>query len=108
VDQQLSDLVVQLRNLATRATYLLTPLKVVAAGDIHAALVEVGYPDTANPANPNSQSDAQLAAYYVGLMNTLIGIYYGQVRQGGDGTANSATLYNFDQALSPLWGGQIS
>lgn len=109
VDNQLSDLVVQLRNLATKAGYLITPMKVTGNRDIHAALVAIGFDDSPNPANPDGQSDAQLAAYYIGLMNTLIGIYYGTVPQGGDGTANSLpTFYNFNEALSPLWGGQMT
>lgn len=34
----------------------------------------------------------------VGYLNTLVGLYYG--------TASQATNYNFDNALSVLWGGQ--
>jgi hypothetical protein len=40
----------------------------------------------------------------VGYMNTLGQVYLGQVQQGGSG-GSGATLFNFNDALSALWGG---
>lgn len=41
----------------------------------------------------------------VGYMNTLAQIYLGQVQQGGSG-GSGATMFDFNDALSSLWGGQ--
>jgi len=40
-----------------------------------------------------------------GYMNTIAGCYYGTVQQGGSG-GTGATEFNFNNALSVLWGGQ--
>lgn len=109
IDGLMSNLAVAIRNLAQKGDNLITPL--ASGNDIHGMLVAIGYDDTAqspSPMNPDGLSDAALAARYIGYMKTLIGIYEGTVYQGGDGTANSLpTLFNYDNALSPLWAGQI-
>lgn len=106
IDQSLQDLAVGLRTLGNKATNMMTMLN--AQGDVQAALEAVGYSADPNPENQGGISDAALAALFVGYMSTLAGVYYGRVQQGGntaDGTG--AALFNFDQAFSPLWGGQV-
>lgn len=50
-------------------------------------------------------NDATAYTNMTSYLSTLTGIYYGTVQQGGsNGTA--ATMFNFDNALSTLWGGQ--
>ena len=51
---------------------------------------------------------AQDAATYqtmAGYLNTLAGVYYGTVQQGGSG-GTGASDFSFDNALSVTWGGQ--
>lgn len=105
VDQLLSDNAVMLRAMAARAQNLMTMVN--AGGDLHAALVALGFDATPNPENPGGVSDADAATAYIGYMNTLAGIYYGTVQQGGDG-GTGAEKFNFHQAFAPLWGSNIS
>lgn len=52
--------------------------------------------------------DASDAAAYLqatGYLSTLAGVYYGTVQQGGSGGTGAAD-FNFDAALSVLWGAQ--
>lgn len=108
VDQSLTDLAVTLRNLAQKAANMETMLNAAASGDVIAALAAIGYSTTPDPTKPNpgGLSDAAYAAQFLGYMSTMSGIYYGQVQQGGtDGTG--ATLFDFNTALAPLWGGQL-
>lgn len=51
---------------------------------------------------------AQDAASYqamAGYLSTLAGVYYGTVQQGGSGGTGAST-FNFNNALSVLWGAQ--
>src|SRR5271169_4646202 len=64
-----------------------------------AYLTSIGYSGTANPANPGSISDAQYALNMIGYLNTVAAVYFG--------TATQATVFNFDQELSQIWGGQV-
>ena len=105
IDASLTDLAVSLRNLAQQARNLETMAN--ANGEPIEALVAVGYSNEPNPDNPGSISDAALAAQYLGYMSTLGGIYYGIVQQGGS-NGTGATLFNFDNALSPLWAGRLA
>lgn len=101
LDNQLTSLATQLRDVMDQIRKLQAP--VLAGGQ--AFLVNNGYTTTANPENPGSQSDAQFAQNLWGYLNTLQGIYYGLVQQGGTG-GTGASDFNFDSALSAVWGGQ--
>lgn len=107
IDDILSDAVIGLRNLDTVLSNLTSQLEV--GGDLHGALVQVGYDDTAqtaSPLNPAGLSPAALAAYYIGLLTTLDGVYQGTVQCGGAG-GTGASITNFRQALAPLQGGNV-
>lgn len=49
-------------------------------------------------------ADAQLVLNMVGYLNTVAGVFYGTVQQGGTG-GTGATLFNFSNALAPLSAG---
>lgn len=49
-------------------------------------------------------SDASTVLTMISYMSTLAGCYYGTVQQGGSG-GTGATEFNFNSALSALWGG---
>jgi hypothetical protein len=51
-------------------------------------------------------ADAALFQLLLGYYSTLVGIYYGNVQQGGSG-GDGAITFDFDNALSQLWGGQV-
>jgi len=106
IDASLTDLAVSFRNLAERAARLST--QVNGQGNGSAFLVRAGYDNVANnPENPGSQTDAAWALQEIAYLNTLVGVYHGAVRQGGDGSAGSATTFDFHNALSLLWSGQL-
>lgn len=69
-------------------------------------LESIGYSSAPNPENPGDQSDAAWALQVIAYLNTVAGVYFGGVRQGGDGTAGSAVAFNFNNALAELWNGQ--
>lgn len=48
--------------------------------------------------------DAASVLSFMGYLNTVAGVYYGQVQQGGSG-GTGASLFDFDNALCALWGG---
>lgn len=50
-----------------------------------------------------SPADAQSVLNVLGYLNTIAGVYYGTVQQGGTG-GTGATTFNFDNALSQCWG----
>lgn len=52
-----------------------------------------------------SSPDASDYLLKAGYLNTLAGIYYGTVQQGGSGGTGAST-FNFDNALSTAWGAQ--
>jgi hypothetical protein len=71
-----------------------------------AYLTAIGYSNAANPANPNNKSDAQLALDTIAYLNTVAGCYFGTVQQGGTG-GTGASVFNFNQQLAAVWGGQV-
>lgn len=103
VDGQLTSIAIQMRNLMQAASNLSTWIN--GQGNGLAFLEELGYPSTANPDNPGGVSDAQFALNMIAYFNTLAGIYYGTVQQGGTGGTGAST-FNFNQELSQIWGGQ--
>ena len=52
-----------------------------------------------------SSGDAASLITLVNYMSTVAGCYYGTVQQGGTGGTGAIT-FNFDNALSALWGFQ--
>jgi hypothetical protein len=106
IDASLTDIAVTIRNLMSKVKRLDT--QVNGQGNGIAYLTRIGYDNTAaNPANPGAQTDAAWALQTIAYLNTQAGVYFGTVRQGGDGTVNSATVFAFDNALSLLWAGQL-
>lgn len=106
IDAALTDLAVSYRNLCTKIDRL--SKQVNGQGNGIAYLTRVGYDNTAaNPANPGSQTDAAWALQAIAYLNTMSGVYHGLVRQGGDGSAGSATTFDFENALSLIWAGQL-
>ena len=93
INQNLSLLSVQLRDLMQQLANL--SIGVNGQGTGLAALEAAGY----------SAADANTALQLIGYMNTVAGVYFGTVQQGGTG-GTGAILFNFNQALSQLWSGQ--
>lgn len=96
---------VQLRDLMQDIANLNTAVNGQAAG--LAYLESLGYGSDANPANPGGISDAAWALQVIGYLYTQAGVYAGTVQQGGTG-GTGAIMFDFNQALSPVWGGQVS
>jgi hypothetical protein len=100
VDGNLAALAIQLRN-----THDAIRLRMVEINKLGlAGLVALGFSGSPNPANPGGVSDAQLRLDRYGYLSTNAGVYYGTVQQGGSGGTGAST-FNFDDALSPVWGG---
>jgi hypothetical protein len=51
-------------------------------------------------------ADATTALQLVGYMTSVTQVYYGLLQQGGSG-GNGAIEFNFNNALSQLWGGTV-
>lgn len=64
-----------------------------------------GFSTVANPGNPGSVSDAQYVLNLINEMGTVAGVYKGTVQAQGSG-GTGAVLFNFENAFTPLWGGQ--
>lgn len=64
-----------------------------------------GLQNIGGPAAGFSAADAQLVLSMAGYMNTIAGVFYGTVQQGGSG-GTGATMFNFSNALAPLSAGQ--
>lgn len=93
VDQLLTNLSVGLRNTMQAINNLNMWVNGQSQG--LANLESMGY-DTAS---------AQTALSMIAYLNTIAGVYYGTVQQGGTG-GTAATMFNFNQELSQLWAGQ--
>jgi hypothetical protein len=98
VDQDLTDLTVSWRNLATRAANLNTWIN--GGGNGLAYLEQLGYSSAGNPDNPGGISDAQYALNIIGYLNSLSGVFFGTATQGSE--------FDFANALAPLCAGQLS
>ena len=93
INQQLTNYAQQLRNILQAVANLSTEVNANNTGQ--ANLVAMGF----------SVADATSALNFIGYMNTVAGAYFGTVQQGGTG-GTGAILFNFHQALAPLWAGQ--
>jgi hypothetical protein len=103
VDQLLTNYALNMRNLMSGIVN--TNEWVTGQGNGLAFLESLGYASTANTSNPGDVSDAQLALNMLAYFNTLAGVYYGTVQQGGTGGTGAST-FDFNQELSQLWAGQ--
>jgi hypothetical protein len=97
MDQNLTQLALQMRNLMTQVANEWQSVNNGAGGTPVEVLTALGY-DNSNTDAPGDQSDAAYASYLLNTMNTLAQIYFGQATQ--------ATEYDFDNALAVLWAGQ--
>lgn len=97
MDQNLTVLAVQMRNLMQQVQNEWTNINNGAAGTAAEVLVGIGY-DNTNTDAPGNQSDASYAAYVLNTMNTLAQLYFGNAVQ--------PSTFNFYNALSPLMAGQ--
>lgn len=103
MDQNLTNFSHSLRDLCVKIKNLNTEINNQGQG--LAAMQALGYSSAANPQNPGGISDSQWALNALAYLNTIAGAYFGTVQQGGTG-GTGAILFNFDNALSPLWAGQ--
>lgn len=87
IDATLTSLAIRIRELMDAAQNLNT--LVSSGGNVLAFLESIGY----------SAADAATAQTLIGYINNLQGVYHG--------TATVAAPFNFDNALSPLWAGQV-
>lgn len=94
VDNKLSDIAVAWRELCQKAANLSTEINGQNTG--LATLQALGY----------NLQDANDAQRFIAYFNTMAGVYFGTVRQGGDGSAGSATTFDFHNATSVLWAGR--
>lgn len=103
IDNLLTNFSVQMRNLFQGISNLNT--QVNGQGNGLAYLGQIGYSTVPSAQNPGGVSNAQLAQNMIAYLNTMAGVYYGTVQQGGT-NGTGATTYNFNNQLSMLWAGQ--
>lgn len=97
IDQNLTSLALQLRNVMQQIQNEWTFINNGAAGTPTQVLTALGYSNSNSDA-PGAQSDASYAAYLLNNLNTLAGLYFG--------TATQASAFDFANALAPLSAGQ--
>jgi hypothetical protein len=88
MDQSLTSLALQLRDVMKNLKNLNTQVNSQGSGTTY--LQGIGY----------TSGDATTAATLIGYLSNLAGVYYG--------TATVASDFNFDNALSVLWGGNVA
>jgi hypothetical protein len=96
INNQLTNLALQLRNFCAAANALSTQVNGQANG--LAYLESIGYGSAANSDNPGDASDAQLALNMISYLNTVAAIV--------NGNANQPSSFDFNNAVSILWNGQ--
>jgi hypothetical protein len=97
MDQNLTALAMQARNLMAAIQNEWTNVNNGAAGTPVAVLTTMGY-DNTNTDAPGGQSDASYADYLLNNLNTLAQLFYGNATQ--------ADRFDFYNALAPLMAGQ--
>jgi tetrahydromethanopterin S-methyltransferase subunit D len=97
MDQTLTAVAVQLRQIMSTVSARWTFINNGAAGTAVAVLTEIGY-DNTNASAPGGLTDAAYAAYLLNQLNTMASIYYGQAAQ--------PSTYDFNNALASLWAAQ--
>lgn len=98
IDSTLSSFTVQLRELME------------AIAKQQAFVVKLGLTGLeglASSGGPPSYTAAEAQAVLDAFnhMGTIVGVYMGTVQQGGTG-GTGATLFNFEDSLTPYWAGQ--
>lgn len=96
IDQSLTDLAVEMRNVMAKVARLNTQVTNGVVGDALTTLEAMGYNST----------DAAKALALIGFLNSVSEVYFGTVQFGGTGGTGAAT-FNADNALSVLWAGQL-
>lgn len=94
-------LAVAYRNLNQQAANL--SLEVNGQGNGLAYLTSLGFSNetaTSNPLNPGGVTDAAYALELIGYFNTQAGIWFGSATQIGE--------FNFNNAVAPVWSGQLT
>lgn len=91
LNQRLGQVAVQMRQVMESASDLFKVANGLGSSGLQAAGLSSG--------------DATTYLLLVGYLNTLTGIYYGTVQQGGTGGTGAST-FPFDNGLSPAWGAQ--
>jgi predicted Zn-dependent protease len=94
LDGQMTNLANSLRKLMGQIRDLNTEIN--SSGQGTATLETAGYDST------DAATFLQLLAYF----ETISGVYYGSVQAGGTGGAG-AIEFDYDSALSALWGGAV-
>jgi hypothetical protein len=97
VDNILSSLAVNFRNLAQQAANL--SIEINGQGTGLAVLESLGYSNTPNPANPGGISDAAWALQLVNYFSTVAGVWFG--------TATQTPAFNYNVVSAPLWAGRV-
>lgn len=97
MDDNLTSLAIQMRQLMQQVDNLWTFVNNGAEGTPVEVLAALGYDNTTDSA-PGNQTDASYASYLLNTMNTMAQVYFGQATQGTD--------YDFDNALAVLWAAQ--
>lgn len=97
MDQNLTSLAVQLRQLMQQVANEWTNVNNGAAGTAVEVLTAMGYDNTEATA-PGGQTDAAYADYALNTMNTVAQVFFG--------SATQATDFDFYNALAPLMAGQ--
>lgn len=91
VNNRAGSLAVNMRQIMDQAKDLETQVSALGVSGLEA----IGF----------SPADAANLVTLVNYMSTVAGCYYGTVQQGGTGGTGAIT-FNFDNALSALWGFQ--
>jgi hypothetical protein len=104
INNALTSYAIQLRNLMRQITEQQEKVVMLGlTGLENLGGTGNGFSSVANPANPGGVSDAQAVIAYLAYMNTVAGVYFGTVQNGGSGRSG-AILFDFDNQLSGLWG----
>lgn len=97
MDNILTNLAVNYRNISQLAANL--AIEVNGQGQGLAFLESIGYSNDPNPGNPGGISDAAWALQLVDYFSTVSGVWFG--------TATQPSEFPFNNAVAPLWGGQV-
>lgn len=97
MDQTLTAVAVQLRQIMSTVNARWTFVNNGAAGAAVDVLAAIGY-DNTNATSPGGLTDAAYAEYVLNQLHTMAAIYYGQAAQ--------PSVYDFDNALAPMWAAQ--
>ena len=92
LNQQVGNMAIQLRNLMSTIDNFTQWFASLTLADVETLF-------------GLSQTDSQTMQTMIAYFNNVSGVYNGTIQQGGSG-GTGAILFDFNDALSPLWGGQ--